>query len=74
MEQLKKLFEKLMLGTVSRGLLWVFALLTAKFGLPAVGESQVAEMASYVVAAVFVVVAMFWSNKKDKKNKALPPE
>jgi len=73
MDKIKELVEKLMLGTVSRGLLWVFALLTAKFGLPAVGDSQVAEISSYVVAALMVIVAMFWSGKKDTKLLATDP-
>jgi len=70
-EQLKELFEKMMLGTVARGLLWVFALLTAKFGLPAIGEGDVAEIAKWIVAAAFIFVAMFWSKKKDTAQKAM---
>jgi len=74
MDKIKELVEKLMLGTITRGLLWVFAMLTAKFGLPMVGESEVAEVAGYVVAGLLAVVALVWSKKKDTKLlKTDPP-
>ena len=67
----------MMLGTVARGLLWLFApaigVLTVKYGLPALGESEAAEVAKWIVASVFVLVAMFWSKKKDNTNKAMDP-
>ena len=73
MDDLKKMFEKLMVGTITRGVLWMLALATARFGLPVVGEEDAGRIASYVASAFFVILAMIWSKKKDNANKAMPP-
>jgi len=72
-DDLKKMFENLMVGTITRGLLWMFALATAKFGLPVVGEEGAGRIASYIASAFFVILALIWSRKKDNANKAMPP-
>ena len=70
MEQLKEFFEKMMLGTVTRGLMWAFAALAA-IGLPVVSETEAGKIATYIVGAIFILVAMFWSKKKNDANKAM---
>lgn len=73
MEQIKEMFEKLMLGTFTRIAMAVFATLTARFGLPVIGETEVGEIAKWVVSSGLILLSLIWSKKKDNTNKAMTP-
>ena len=62
-EQLKDVFEKLMLGTFTRILMAIFATLTFRFGLPVIGETEVGEIAKWVVSSGLILLSLIWSKK-----------
>ena len=74
MDKLKELLTKLMLGTVARGIMWVFAFIAGKIGVESPDQSSVDAIAAYVIAVGLAVVALFWSKKKDSANLAAPPK
>ena len=70
MEDIIKALEKAMVGTVVRGLLWVFAWVSATFGVQAPAEDTAASIAAWVGAIFAVLLAMAWSYVKDRLWKA----
>ena len=61
----RKELIKLLAGTVARGLLWVTAAITAKYGLDAVSESTVEGVSVFLVGVAVAVASSWWSNRKD---------
>lgn len=74
-EKLKALAEKLMIATITRGLLWFVGLLAAKFAFEAPDEATVKELGVKIgTAVVAIVIALIWSKKKDAANIAADPK
>jgi len=73
MEGIIKAIEKAMVGTILRGLLWVFAWVSATFGVESPPDETAQSVAGWVGAILAVVLALGWSRIKDRiwKN-ALP--
>jgi len=73
----KKLFIKMLSGTVARGLLWCIGGLMQLVGLQFVRaeNAEWAEgLAGFLIGTALEVVAMIWSHAKDKKNvTSFPP-
>ncbi len=72
MEEMKTAIEKLALGTITRGLLWVFGALTVRYGMPVVGENDAVQIATRILGGIMIIIAYIWSKKKDKANKEAP--
>ena len=73
MEDIIKALEKAMVGTVLRGLLWVFAWVSATFGVQAPAADTAQTIAGWVGAIFAVILALAWSRVKDRLWKAAPP-
>ena len=73
MEDIIKAFEKWMVGTVLRGLLWVFAWVSATFGVQAPDDAAATQFAGFIGAVIAAGVALLWSRLKDRIWKSTPP-
>lgn len=59
--------KKLLIGTLTRGILWAAAAISAKYGVGAMAESTAEGLAAFAVAVGLAVAAVIWSKVKDKK-------
>lgn len=59
--------RKLLVGTVTRGVLWGAGALAAAYGVETVSDSTAEGLAAFLVAVGLAVAATFWSKSKDKK-------
>jgi len=54
-------------GTITRGLLWVSSFAVAKLGVEGLSESTAAGLAECIGGIILAALALVWSKKKDKK-------
>ena len=69
----KKTVIVLLAGTLARGIMWGAGLLTAKFGVDAMGQSTAEGVAYFTASLIVMGVAAWWSATKDKRLLTAEP-
>ena len=63
----KKTVIKLLAGTITRGILWASAAISAKIGVEKLSESASEALGYFIASIVVVLISTWWSKRKDKK-------
>ena len=58
---------KMLAGTVTRGVLWIFAFVAAKVGIESISQATAEAIGYFVASAIVTGLAMVWSAWKNKK-------
>jgi len=63
----KKTAIKLLAGTITRGVLWATAAISAKVGIENISEDTGQAIGYFLAALIISILSTWWSKRKDKK-------